>query len=692
MKRMKKIISILLAMAMVLGMGLTAFADESENKGYTITITNHELDNEEHIYQAYQIFAGELEKDPADESGTKEVLSNIQWGSGVKADELMVELKQKMPDIFGGIRTDSDEDVARAAAKVAEILADSSKFESNTDLEDEKAIDQFAKIVGNHLSETYAASEKGGNVITVPAVGYYIVKDDENLFNEEDGGAYTRFVLQVVGNVQVTAKAEVPSGTKEVFYQGKDAYENNGTYVPNENLKETNYATIGDNVAYQITSKVPNYTGYEYYYFIMNDTMSSGLSFNADSVSVKIVVYESDGKTVKETITPEKGTDYFVYTGKDAGDYTFKLAFKDIMEKNADGIQKYPIGATVIVNYSALVTEDAIIGVNGNENAWSLDYSRNPHSTGNGGKNPDNPKPGLPMEDEDTVLGQTPVKKTFTFLTELDITKYGVDSEMSKHLLAGAEFTLEGISNQVVLEKGTYYVKYDASNGEHQGKTLFYKLANGSYTDVSPDVATEVTYVKIGTGDAETTTGYLKGEDGNYYTPQDTKEYVGKTLYKRVEGKAAYADPDTQYVKIESEEIKLVPTPVSIKLTTDETGKIAFVGLGEGKYTLTETETPDGYNTIDPIEFTIEFTPPTDVENDPTCKWTIEGWKNQYGEDVDGKPEGSNGIFSTTINNMRGSLLPSTGGIGTTIFYVVGGILVIGAGILLVAKKRMSKN
>lgn len=44
------------------------------------------------------------------------------------------------------------------------------------------------------------------------------------------------------------------------------------------------------------------------------------------------------------------------------------------------------------------------------------------------------------------------------------------------------------------------------------------------------------------------------------------------------------------------------------------------------------------------------------------------------------------------VINQTGSLLPSTGGIGTTIFYVIGGILVVGAGILLVTKKRMSKE
>ena len=47
-------------------------------------------------------------------------------------------------------------------------------------------------------------------------------------------------------------------------------------------------------------------------------------------------------------------------------------------------------------------------------------------------------------------------------------------------------------------------------------------------------------------------------------------------------------------------------------------------------------------------------------------------------------------VLAFSVQNQSGSLLPSTGGIGTTIFYVVGGILVVAAGILLVTKKRMS--
>ena len=49
-------------------------------------------------------------------------------------------------------------------------------------------------------------------------------------------------------------------------------------------------------------------------------------------------------------------------------------------------------------------------------------------------------------------------------------------------------------------------------------------------------------------------------------------------------------------------------------------------------------------------------------------------------------------MLDTSIVNQKGSLLPSTGGIGTTIFYIIGGVLVLGAAILLITKKRMSRE
>ena len=111
--------------------------------------------------------------------------------------------------------------------------------------------------------------------------------------------------------------------------------------------------------------------------------------------------------------------------------------------------------------------------------------------------------------------------------------------------------------------------------------------------------------------------------------------------------------------------------------TVQEDGTVTFSGLGAGSYTITETKTLPGYNTIDPITFTLTF----DASASP-----------MFVSDNNKVTVGTDNMLDTSIVNQKGSLLPSTGGIGTTIFYVVGGILVIGAGILLVAKKRMSSR
>lgn len=113
----------------------------------------------------------------------------------------------------------------------------------------------------------------------------------------------------------------------------------------------------------------------------------------------------------------------------------------------------------------------------------------------------------------------------------------------------------------------------------------------------------------------------------------------------------------------------------SAMTSAETTGKFNIIGLDAGTYVLKETKTPDGYNTCADTEIVISA---THVEN--------------------GAGTAANLTFENTTKNMvnsivnkSGSTLPSTGGIGTTIFYVAGGVLVVGAGVLLITKKR-AKN
>ena len=120
---------------------------------------------------------------------------------------------------------------------------------------------------------------------------------------------------------------------------------------------------------------------------------------------------------------------------------------------------------------------------------------------------------------------------------------------------------------------------------------------------------------------------------------------------------------------------------VGSELKGEDMTTFTWSGLDDGDYKLVETTTPSGYNTIPDIEFTITAT--HDVSSDNPTLTSLSG-----GDKFTGVI--STGVVSANIENQSGAQLPSTGGIGTTIFYVLGSVLVIGAVVLLVTKKRMS--
>lgn len=110
-------------------------------------------------------------------------------------------------------------------------------------------------------------------------------------------------------------------------------------------------------------------------------------------------------------------------------------------------------------------------------------------------------------------------------------------------------------------------------------------------------------------------------------------------------------------------------------------GNITIKGLDDATdYYLYETKAPAGYNRLtDAVKFKIT------ADYDGTGE-TCTSVTTKVNED---KPQAS---LSITVTNNKGASLPSTGGIGTTLFYVIGGGLMAVAAVLLVAKKRMNNK
>lgn len=242
-----------------------------------------------------------------------------------------------------------------------------------------------------------------------------------------------------------------------------------------------------------------------------------------------------------------------------------------------------------------------------------------------------------------------------------------------------------------------------AETTEPRGFTLtFNNNAEGSASILKTDDVVTVTYYAQINKNAkiadEANVNKAKVEYGtNSHTEYDTTEtYVWKmnivkyTMEQETEKKLAGATFKLSRDEAGAQVIKLVkvddttyrlalPTEtegVVDTITTGETGELVINGLADGTYYLTETKAPRGYNLLrEPVKVKIDHT-------------TANGKLTETSFVADQTETDTSGVVK--VENNAGAELPSTGGIGTTVFYVLGSAMALGAVILLVTKKRMA--
>ena len=168
---------------------------------------------------------------------------------------------------------------------------------------------------------------------------------------------------------------------------------------------------------------------------------------------------------------------------------------------------------------------------------------------------------------------------------------------------------------------------------------------------------------------------------------QDNKPLTGAAfaLYKKLpavpnpeDGTSYIMEGNDAYAPVKELNVGANGEVEDKELTTFE-----WTGIDDGEYMIKEIITPAGYNSIEPIKFTV------------TADHQIEAADPKLTELTGGdKFTGavSTGALTANIQNRMGSTLPGTGGIGTTIFYVVGGGLMVAAAVLLITKKRMENR
>lgn len=132
----------------------------------------------------------------------------------------------------------------------------------------------------------------------------------------------------------------------------------------------------------------------------------------------------------------------------------------------------------------------------------------------------------------------------------------------------------------------------------------------------------------------------------------------------------------------------------AMDITVDATGTVfTLTGLDAGIYCLTETTTPDGYNTMAPMYFRIEST--VGVENGVPAVTQLIAYEcdvngNRLSAEESFVTDKTTGVITTTVVNQKGSSLPTTGGIGTVLLYTAGGLLAMIALVWFVTKKRIA--
>lgn len=386
---MKKLVSrfmaVLMAMTMILSMSMTVFAAEAP-KG-TLTVNNTV---EGKTLDLYQIF-----------TATKNEAGNVAYTLN--------------PEYEGFFKAN----VNGASALTGEALSEKAYEYVKTQVgEDGKNGVNFAKAMLTWIlsnTSTVDATHKtvttatGSTEIANLAYGYYVVYPlgaTDTSAAPGTGQDYTS-VASLVSvtdtNATVNMKSNYPTVDKKIIPAQSGSGLTVGAIVnpswegthqgilgeDDENAPEDTIAphgaadekkagdfAIGDTVTYQLTSKVPDMTGYNSYTFKFTDTLSKGLDLKA-ILSVKVGDTElKAGKTGDNTYLP-------TYTTNDNGTHTLTISFNDFYNNF-----KNRTGETITVVYTATLNKDAVIGMNPNTNKAVVEYSNNPKSDGTGKSEP----------------------------------------------------------------------------------------------------------------------------------------------------------------------------------------------------------------------------------------------------------------------------------------------------------------
>ena len=513
---MKKLVSrfmaVLMAMTMILSMSMTAFAaDAADAPKGTLTVNNTVEGKTLDLYQiftatksgenvaytlnsAYEGFFKNNTRIPGSESLTGEALSEAAYNyvkEQVGANGEAATAKTFAKDVLGWI-LDSKNHIT--ATKTVNTTATSTVV---SDL-------AYGYYLVYPKGATDTSTAPGNQTYTSAASLVSITADTATINMKSNYPTVDKKIIPAQSGSGITVGAIVDASWDGSHQMELDD-ENNpeDTIAPHSESDEKKAGDfgIGDTVTYQLTSKVPDMTGYNSYTFKFSDTLSKGLDLK-EVLSVKV------GNT---TLTAKKSGTNTYALAYDQAKRTLTVTLNDFYNS-----YKNHTGETITVVYTATLNKDAVIGMNPNTNKAVVEYSNDPTTGGTGTSEPSNVD-----------------VHTFDFT----IYKYYLKDQNNKEdktALAKAEFEL-------------YKGNTEGTAADEQAKVNIVDEGEGVYRQATADEAkaTGFTSAKI-VSDADGKV-LVKGLDAGTYYLRETKapEGYNKLLSDiKVEIKANY-DPKT---------------------------------------------------------------------------------------------------------------------------------------------------
>ena len=483
---MKKLVSrfmaVLMAMTMILSMSMTAFAAEAPKGILTVnnTVAGKTLD-------LYQIFSATKSSDNVaytlNSAYEGFFQSKITGASTLTGEALSEKAYAYVKEQVG---TDGSNGAAFAKDIMGWILKNASAVASTHTA----ATTTDSTTVISNLAYGYYVVYPLGATDTSTAPGNETVKSVASLVSVTDVNA----TVNMKSNYPTVDKKLIPSqsgnGIKVDAIVDGSWEGNHQMELEDENGSEDAIAPhgaadekkagdfgIGDTVTYQLTSKVPDMTGYTSYTFKFTDTLSKGLDLKA-ILSVKVGSTElKAGKTGANTyaLSYDKTNRILTVTLND-----FYNSYKD------------HVGETITVVYTATLNKDAVIGMNPNTNKAVVEYSNDPKSDGTGTSEPS-------------------IVKVHTF--DFTIFKYYLKDQKNqndKTALAGAEFEL-------------YKANTEGTAADTNAKINIIDENNGVYRQATPEEASAAGFTSAKIVSDEDGKVLVKGLKAGTYYLKETK-------------------------------------------------------------------------------------------------------------------------------------------------------------------------